>query len=426
MINSKKLVELYKKQKKKIKLRRIINNHYGKTPLAVSMFLLVVVFICFGIFKTPTSSVVGIKLGKVISATLSDKPDLVNLNFKNVKRFEVQNASKTVIFIPQLHKEPTSNQADSTNDQALIVQKEISNMLRTLVNDNHVTYVMDETDNFGPMPEDKIEIIKKSLAEISQLRADVKSLAAHYVKDGGSEETAKQVEADANAKIDGYERAIYLTGGAAVLAATDTNAHVYGSQNPATIKEASKQLQNIVYMEQRINQLESKSGASSGKTPSKTSALSILGSSGKTSNKSPLQPIADFAKTSNNTDLQAEVQKVTDQSKTVGSAKNYETASKATSGSAGSQTNPYANETNLAKLKKMNADATEKFMKIAKDQRSQEAADNVEKMMQENGQNTGILVMGLKHEDQIVSALNKKGISVIVITPESEDGLATK
>ena len=426
MISPKQLQELYKKQKKKVKLRKIVINHYGKIPFATTMFLLVVLFIGFGIFKSqgiPTAA--GVKFGNIITASVDKGPDLANLNFKHVKRFEVPNATRTVIFIPQLHKEPTSNQADKKNDKALVVQREISGMLRTLVNDNRVVYVMDETDNYGTMPADKIEKIKTSLSKISQLRGDVKSLIDHYVKNGGSPETAKKVEADANAQIDGYERAIYLTGGAAVLAGTDSNAHVYGSQNPETIKEASKQLQNIVYMEQRISQLESKGGKTAA-GGSSANVLSMLGSGGGSSKGSPIQPIKDFAKEKNDTDLLAEIDKISNESKEITSTTNYETASKVTAKSSGPQTNPYASETNLAKLKKMNSDATAKFMKIAKDQRSQEAADNVDKMMQENGQSTGILVMGLQHEDQLVEALNKKGISVIVITPESVEALPTK
>jgi hypothetical protein len=41
-------------------------------------------------------------------------------------------------------------------------------------------------------------------------------------------------------------------------------------------------------------------------------------------------------------------------------------------------------------------------------------------MMQENGQTASVLVLGKDHKDQIISNLNKKGINVIVITPESE------
>lgn len=417
MISPNDLVNLFENKRKKIK----INSHYRRLPFAASMFLLVVVFITIGIVNSPAPIASGSGFSRVISTTLSG-PDLKNLNFKNVQRFEVPNATKTVIYIPQIHREPTSNQADSTNDQALVIQREIASMLKTLVDDNHVTYVMDETDNFGPMPADKIQKIKTGVANITKLRADVKSLADHYVKDGGSADTAKTVVSDANTKIDGYERAIYLTGGAAVLAGTDSNAHVYGSQNPATIAEATKQLQNIVFIEQRISQLDP-STASSASSGSQANILSMLGSSSGSSNASPIQSIKDFAAEKQDKEMQSEIDKITAGSKAISGATNYETTPAVTTVGAQPQTNPYTKETNLAKLKQMNQDATAKFMKLAKDQRSQEVSDNIDKMMQENGQTTVILVMGAQHQDQLVSDLNKKGISVIVITPESEVGV---
>lgn len=424
-----KKLSLIKKNKNGKKLRKFIYTHQNKIPALAAICLLVGVFLVVGIIKSPTRSLSVAKLNQAISTSLpSNSPDLNNLNFKNVEKFEVPNAKATVIYIPQLHKEPTSNAADATNDKATTVQKEIAGMLETLVKDNHIKYVMDETDLYGLMPADKVQKIKDGFSDIEKVRADVKTVIDHYLKDGGSVETANAVQKSADEKINGFERNLYLTGGAAVLAAKDSDAHVYGSQNAATINEAKTQLQNIIYMEQRINQLESQNGSkttgtasASGGKKSTASILSMLGGSSSKNSGNSLQPIMDFAKKNNDTELMEDINKAINGSKVFTSNRSYETTPVATAAStAQAPANPYQNVTNLPKLKQDYQVAYDKFMKLAKDQRSQEVADNVEKMMEENGQNTGVLVFGMQHKDQIVTALNNKNINVIVITPESE------
>lgn len=424
--------ELVRKNKK-IKLKNIIQNHQRKIPAIVTACLLLGIFLTIGIVKSPDRSIAGTNLGKIISASVnSNTPDTKNLNFKNVQRFEVPNAKSTVVYIPQLHKEPTSNASDATNDKALMVQKEIAGMLETLVKDNHIKYVMDETDLYGPMPQDKVQNVKAGFSDIDKVRADVRTVIDHYHKDGGSVETADAVQKSADQKINSFERNIYLTGGAAVLAAKDSNAHVYGSQNPATINEAKVELQNIMYMEQRISYLEpqdsntnttgsSGMSLSSNSQSSVASILSMLGNSNSGSSGSSIQPIIDFAKKNNDTGLMDDVNKTMTDSEVFTSGRSYETALSVDASTTQVPANPYQNETNLPKLKQEYQTAYDKFMKLAKDQRSQEVSNNIDRMMQENGQDTSVLVFGMQHKDQLVSALNKKGINVIVITPESEN-----
>jgi len=418
---------LVNKNKYGKKLRKIIYSHRNKIPAFAAICLLIGVLLVIGIVKSPIRSISVAKLNQTLSTSLSSNvPDLTNLNFKNVEKFEVPNAKATVIYIPQLHKEPTSNASDKTNDQATTVQKEISVILKTLVKDNHIKYVMDETDLYGLMPADKVEKIKTGFSEIEGIRSNIKTIIEHYLKDGGSTETADAIQKSVDEKLDGYERNMYLTGGAAVLAAQDDDAHVYGSQNADTINEAKAELQNLVYMEARIKELEAQNGSGSTGTTSTSSSsqssaaniLSALGSSSNKSSGSSLQPIINFAKKNNDTELTEEISKVTSASKAFTSSRSYETTS--TTSTTTAPVNVYQNVTDLEALKEEYQTAYNKFMKLAKDQRSQEVADNIDKMMEENGQNTSILVFGMQHKDQLVTALNKKNINVIVVTPESE------
>lgn len=418
-----------KRKKIKLKLSKFLYNHQKKIPALAGLCLFLGILLTIGVLKNSNQLVAGNGLSKLISTSIPSAPDLKNLDFGKVERFKVPNAKSTVIYIPQLHKEPTSNAADKTNDQAFIVQKEISDILEKLVDVNHVKYVMDETDLYGPMPADKIQKIKNGFSDIEKIKLDLKSVLNLYLKNGGSTETANTVKKNAEEKLNGFERNIYLTGGAAVLAAKDQNAYVYGSQNPATINEAKIELQNLVYMEQRINQLETQNSTNGTRSVSTSSTnnqsavniLSMLGSGGNSNNKSSLQPIIDFANKTNDTELLNGINKVSTESKAFTIDRSYETTPAMSTNASASQinVNPYQNVTNLTKLKQDYQVAYDKFIKLAKDQRSQEVSDNVDRMMQENGQSASVLVLGKDHKDQIISDLNKKGINVIVITPES-------
>jgi len=338
----------------------------------------------------------------------------------------VPNAKATVVYIPQIHKEPTSNANDSTNDQAAVIQKDIYNTLQSLVNDNHITYVMDETDLYGPMPKDKVEKIQSGLNDIKEFRSAMDTTLDHYVKDGGSETSAEQIRKNGEAQISKFERNMYLTGGAAMLAATNEDAHVYGSQNAATLDEARKELQDLVYMEQRINELQSSSnGSSSSQTSSSQSVvaqqmLGSLGSSSSSGNSGArISDVKAFATKNSDTELASEVDGTVAKFNKLSTSRSFETSSGSTQ-SASANVNPYKNATNLNQLKQQYDTAYAKFLKLAKDQRSQEVADNIEKEMQDNSQKSAVLVFGEQHKDQLVDALNKKGISVIVIMPQSE------
>lgn len=417
-------------KKLKLKLNSFLYDHQKKIPATAGLLLLLGIFLTIGVLKSPGQLIANSGLNKIISTSVvSSGPDLKNLNFKNVERFEVLNSKATVIYVPQIHREPTSNPSDKKNDQALVVQKEIFSILETLLKDYHLKYIMDETDVYGPMPLDKVNKVQAGFSEIEKIRVDLKAVLDHYLKDGGSIQTANSVQKRADEKLNSFERNLYLTGGAAVFAAKDSKAHVYGSQNPETLKEAKSQLQNIVYMEQRINQLETKNGTSrtgagliSPASLNNQSVANILSNLGKSrdNNRSSLQPIINFAKKSNNTELLGEINKVSNESKNFSSSRSYETTSINSGASVNkASVNPYQNTTNLSKLKQDYKIAYDKFIKLAKDQRSQEVSDNVDRMMEENNQRVSVLVLGKDHKDQIISNLNKKDINVIVITPES-------
>lgn len=357
----------------------------------------------------------GKSLNNKIQLTSATKPDLSSLSFANVEKHEVPGATKTVIYIPQLHREPTSTADESVNDQALEVQKEIATIIGKLDKENNVKYVMDETDLYGSMPEDKVEKIKTALKSIEEFKADLNKIIAQYIKDGGNETMAASIKQQTLNQVAKVERRIYLTGGAAVMAAKDSSLHVYGSQNSETIKVAQAKLQQLVYIEKRIAQLEGSGTQTASTSTSSSSIVSLLGRGNSSS--SGLTTIASFAQSKNDSDLLEDVQKASSVLRSLTSQTSFESSSAAATTNA---TNSYANRTDLAALKAEYQTAQSDFMKIAKDQRSQEVCDNMVKMMDDNRQSAAVLVFGEGHKEQLIDMFNKKGVSVIVVTPESE------
>lgn len=358
--------------------------------------------------------------------------------FKYVERFNVPNAKATVIYIPQIHKEPTSKTSDTKNDRAARIQKEMYQMMKKLTGTFDINYVMDEADVYGPMPSDKISKIKGGLSDVNEFRTSLNTTLDQYIAKGGSKESADQIRTQSEVKIDSYERNMFLTGSAAVLAATDQNVHVYGSQNPVTLNEARRQLTNLVYMEQRIKQLE---GNSSGKNTGMSSIskpknmqevqdllsklksnrnINSARSSNTTTTKNILAPVSNFAASKNDQDLTKNVTETNSKLKKLSPSKSFEPITIGGTTASSTQKNPYASSNNLPKLKADYEKAYNEFMKLAKDQRSQEVADNMEKMLVETNQNQAVLVFGAGHKDQIIEAFNKKQINVIVLTPASE------
>ena len=384
--------------------------------------------------QKPVWAPVSLNNSSPIKATVAGTSATLESQFKHVERYPVSGAQKTVIFIPQIHKEPTAAVSDTVNDQAVVIQKEIYSMLNQLVNKDNAKYVMDETNLYGQMPQDKIEKIKDGIALEDKYKSDLNNLLQNFIKNGGSQADVDKIQQASTVELSKFERNIYLTGSAAMLAATNSNSVVYGSQNAPTIIEAKKELENLVYMENRIKELGGSvgdDGNSSNAQPASTNSSStsqnaelqqILALLNKTSgsNSNVLAPVDQLAKTTNNNDLSEEANKCRSELNNLLSKTDFESSLENTNTGNSINNNPYQTVSNLKTLQSDYNTAYTKFIKLVKDQRSQEVSDNMVKMLNENNQSTGILVLGADHKDQLIAALNKQNINVIVITPDSE------
>lgn len=355
-----------------------------------------------GIVSAPVSNSSALLTDQSQAATNFD-PKQLNSDFPDVQKFEVANAKGTIVYVPQIHKDPATQPSDQSNDQAVKAQKEIYQDLATLSTKYGVKYVMDETDVYGPMPQAKIDKINAGFNDIAEYNKEADKLAADYVSAGGSQQVADQFKKEANDSAGKYERNIYITGGAAVLAAKDVTSHAYGSQVPETLDKSKKSLENLLYLQERINQLQGINQTSI-----------ITPASTKNPAPSELSQIKNLADQKKDKALTDDVNALKEKQNNLSLSKSFEAVPKFSE--VPHNNNPYAGRTDLANLKAKYQKDSEAYMSLIKDQRSAEVSDNVVRMMQENGQSVAGLVFGAGHKDQIVQALNSKGYSVIVIT----------
>lgn len=342
---------------------------------------------------------------------INESQNVEDFSFQNVEKHLVPGAESTVIYIPQIHKEPTSNMSDSKNDKAFLVQKEISEILNSIIENNKINYIMDETDIYGPMPEDKIGKIKEGLELLKKYNELSQAIANQYVSSGGSKDNADQFLKLTAKEAEKFERKLYLTGGSSVVEVTNSNAVVYGSQNPDTIQECRLRLQDIVKMEKKITSFE-KTASKDTKTTSKDNLLGLLSRTGS-SQTDPLSKIKDFG----GQDL-SNVAEFKEISGKMDKTQGFETGK--TSDVAANYAPVNIEGLSYSQLKKLYDQKYSEFMEIAKDRRSEEVAQNVIEMMSQNGQKSSVLVFGAQHQEQIVKALNDKKVNVVVITPTQE------
>ncbi len=338
-----------------------------------------------------------------------------------IEKHLVDGAIKTVVHIPQIHKEPTTDMSDSKNNTAVIIQGDIQKSLDELVNKYDVDCIMDETDVYWPMPSEKVEKVKNALNDIDQFKKSFDRTLKEYLNSGGSKEYANTLKQEADEQIVASERQIKLTGGAAMEAALNNKAHVWGSQNPDTLQKAKDGLTDVVHLQQRIAQLEkgqhATATASQSSSASSFSSILKMLSGNRTSGGDILGYLRSFALDKDNEKLLNSIQDTQSKLTKMTAKKDLEATPKLSQSNM--KPSKYSSRTDLANLKNEYKLAQDQFMKIAKDIRNVEVIENVVKMMDKNNVNNATLIYGSGHKEDIVPGLNTKGISVIVVQPKS-------
>lgn len=365
------------------------------------------------IFNTlPTSPVLtnSSKITTSINPNYSGLSDFNDPNVGKIETYSVQNASGTVILIPQQHQTPGSDAADKLNDLAEITQKQIYGILSELKTKFNLSFVMAEGDLYGPVPEQKMSYLSNLLQIHDQL---LNQLGKLTTSTANNRQETKQISSDLQSYVHSIDRELTLSGAPYRLKAEGVPLTIYGIENQTTMNESADAVRDYVYLQDRLGQLAINQNENH-LLSLEQAYLALFPT------LSPAEKLANDLYALGHTSLTASsrntIETVNQILKNTINLKQSYTVMNSSSAPSRSD-NPYKNIYSQKKINDLLKKADEKIQKLIIDRRNEEIAQNVKETIMKNNLPTVILQLGAGHETGIVKDLNNKGLSVVVITP---------
>lgn len=333
----------------------------------------------------------------------------------------------TAILIPQYHRYPGTESKDSINNSAKEAQEQIYEILPHIQEQYGTDLVMVEGELYGQVSAEKLESINKKITERNELSAEHQRLVNLLKKDGFNAEEERCVK-NFDRAIAEINRDITLNGAPFKLKAEGKNIIIFGAENQSTREESKKLVKNYIYLQDREKQLrgyhpERLSFRDNQSNKLFSSDLKLLLSkllksrSSKDILMNDLKKLKITAESNNNKEL---LRIIRDIEQTLRKSNNNTAVSGrmlATQSTQSREENPYRNVNSPDKIERMLQETEQKIDEIIVDKRNQETAENFANMLREKKGQNGIIQFGAGHEQGLIQELNKRGISVMVITP---------
>lgn len=337
-------------------------------------------------------------------------------NIGSTEYYPVTNSKGTVILIPQQHQNPGSEAADRSNDLAETTQIQIHGILKSLNLNLGINLVLAEGEMYGPVPDNKIRYISKLINLKNKLSGQIIKLKSNSTPDILGLE--KGLVNDLDYYLSSLDREIALLGAPYRLKAEGKNITLYGIENQDTYDKSADLVRNLVYLEDRENQL----------APSQPIALSNgngLSSAFPISmpQQSPSQVLErDFSLLNmvNEFPLLPGNSALSDLQNTFNEIEALKKNNSAPTSALPSRTdNPYKNISDPGKISSLLQQTNNDIQKTIIDQRNLDTAQNSLKALNDNKNTSLILLLGAGHKDGVVKDLNRLGLSVLVLTPKA-------
>ncbi len=369
---------------------------------------------------------------------LGTQATYANLPVGKVENYSVENAKGVVIYIPQIHQDPSSPQSDPTNNVAVTAQNQIYQIEKFLVKKSGSPLILTEGELYGQVPSSEIGFLSQRIYLRNALADKLQTLEKVLKTTSVDPAAERNLIATTQQAISSIDREVALTGSAQELKANNNSVILYGVENQTTLDESKPLVRNYVYLQDRIAQLQTPTTqtASTGIVATQTSAvipaqvaqlmqlLQSLGV-GNTTTQNVFSYLTTKAQSAGKTNLADAVRSVASaynqlaQNAQVSQPTTQTMAASTTASSASPSRsdNPYANFTNIQQLQNMMKTSETNLTKVVVDKRNSEIAANSLKALQETRQHSLILQLGAGHQDGLVKGLNAQGLSVIVVTP---------
>lgn len=343
-----------------------------------------------------------------------------DLPIAEIKRYKVENARGTAIFLPQIHKNPGSDSKDKSNDDAEIAQKEHYEITKYLNDKYGLDLVVVEGELNGLVSLDKLAQITKKVRARNFLALHVNKLKDILRDKSLDPKLEDRLIQGLNKVVRDADRDIILQGAPYKFKAEGGDITLYGTEVESTREEGRVIVRDYIYLNDRIQSLENTqiSRASQAQGLFSSNLLDLLKNfsaipKGNTVSRdiSSLKSLAeDNGDRQLITTLEDLAQDLTDLNPGTGTRMNSSQPARAD--------NPYKHETNLGKLKELLKGVEKKIQETVIDKRNKETAKSFAEALSATNEKAGILQFGAGHEKGLVEELNKEGISVIVITAD--------
>lgn len=293
-----------------------------------------------------------------------------DLPVANIDVHTVDNSWATVVYLPQYHKSPGSKVSNKKNDRAEVAQNETYKILKSIFNQLPIKLVMVEGKLKGDVPEKDKEKIQEKIK-------DLKGLTEKSHENLTAKEK-KRLEKNIKMK----KRELSLSGAPISLWAEGEPLILVGSENKETLDLSREIVKEHLYLKDQLKQL--------GNSP-----ISQKFSLGKSFDDQTLKKLQKLKQ-----------------------LKSKQLKSKS-GGKSGIKGNPFSEITDKSQLKTMLKKNEEKINKTIVERRNKETAENFAESLENHDENIGIIQYGAGHKLGLVKELNKRGISVIVVTPQA-------
>lgn len=367
-----------------------------------------------------------------------------------------------VLYIPQYHRYPGSDVADTRNNPGQRAQEDIYLILQEVFTDVPVKLAFVEGEFAGVVNDEKRASLRERMDALSAFESEVAKVPEIFAGDM-TEEELKELMTRADETIVFMRRALILEGAPENLWAEGADIQLLGTENEQTKAESAELVRNHVYLQDRLNAVSQQPrvtqtgllGSFKLSNPqelmqlpvgerkafmkqallkmilekfqgnAQVSEMLLAKLGGLTSNKSSvadyLEKLEGFEATFY--EKQAEDEAIfmdgfVEQWKKLIAVPKAETADVKTP-LPSREDNPFSHIQDRQQLQLLMNQNEAKMKEIVVERRNHETAENVSRQMKELNENISLLQYGAGHTEGLVEELRKQNLSVITIVPKT-------
>ena len=331
---------------------------------------------------------------------------------QNVKTDIIEDAKGLAIFLPQIHKDPTTSTNDPSNNNAVTVQRELYDVIKDLTKTDEINLIMTEGELYGRVPEDKLSKLKDKIVANEKLEESLSELEDLKSSNNLNPNLLNNVITEIKNIKETTGREISLIEAPYKIKNEDDSIILYGSENQDTYQKSAELVRKYVYLQDRLNQLFSNQSMNNFSHQMSPGPIQTLGY--PTNLTASLTELKKQGEINKNTEVVSACEHATE-------AVNELAEREVAQNSPSRANNPYQAINNAYQLQTMLAQTENEINQVVIKDRNHETATNFTQTLLIEQTNIGILQFGAGHTDGLINELNQSGISVITVQVESLD-----